>query len=57
MKGYLDRLTLSEVSDFKIFLIDFIENTNILKDFNITKGINHKVFSIFFDSALQKFKT
>ena len=57
MKGYLDRLSLSEVSNFKIFLIEFIETTNILKDFDISKGINHKVFSIFFDAALQSYKS
>jgi F-type H+-transporting ATPase subunit alpha len=57
MKGYLDRLSLSEVSNFKIFLMEFIENTNILKDFDISKGINHKVFSIFFDAALQSYKS
>jgi F-type H+-transporting ATPase subunit alpha len=57
MKGYLDRLSLIEVTAFKIFLIDFIENTNILKHFDISKGINHKVFRIFFNSALQNFKS
>jgi proton translocating ATP synthase F1 alpha subunit len=57
MKGYLDQLSLSEVANFKIFLIEFIETTNILKDFDISKGINHKVFSTFFDSALQSYKS
>jgi F-type H+-transporting ATPase subunit alpha len=56
MKGYLDRLSLVKVASFKIFLIEFIENTNILKHFDISKAINHKVFSIFFDSALENFK-
>jgi F-type H+-transporting ATPase subunit alpha len=56
MKGYLDQLSLAEVSIFKIFLIEFIETTNILKGFDISKGINHKVFSIFFTAALQSYK-
>jgi len=56
MKGYLDSLNLSEVSAFKSFLINFIENTNILKSFDITKSINHKVFVLFFDAAITKFK-
>jgi len=56
MKGYLDKLTLSEVTSFKVFLLDYIKNTNILKGFDITKSINHKVFSTFFISALENFK-
>lgn len=55
MKGYLDKLSLPQVSEFKTFLIDYIQNTNILKEFDITKPINHKVFSLFFESALKKF--
>jgi proton translocating ATP synthase F1 alpha subunit len=55
MKGYLDKLSLNQVSEFKVFLIDYIHNTNILKEFDITKSINHKVFSIFFKSALKFF--
>jgi proton translocating ATP synthase F1 alpha subunit len=55
MKGYLDKLSLTQVIEFKVFLIDYIQNTNILKEFDITKPINHKVFSLFFESALKKF--
>jgi proton translocating ATP synthase F1 alpha subunit len=57
MKGYLDRLSLIQVSKFKFFLVNYIKNTNILKSFNITKHINHKVFTIFFDAALKNFLT
>mgnify|MGYP006144724263 FL=1 len=28
MKGYLDKLTLFEVTSFKVFLLDYIKNTN-----------------------------
>jgi len=56
MKGYLDKLTLSEVTDFKFFLINYIQNTNILKGFDIVKPINHKVFNVFFKKALSTFK-
>ena len=56
MKGYLDKLTLSEVVKFKVFLVDYIKNTNILKGFVITEAINAVTFSIFFNSALAAFK-
>merc|ERR1712127_136799 len=49
MKGYLDTLTLSEVSKFKVYLIDSILHGNILKDFDIQKKINHKVVCKFLD--------
>ena len=55
MKGYLDKLSLVEIASFKIFLIEYISNTNILKGFDINKPINHKIFSSFFVSALQNF--
>jgi F-type H+-transporting ATPase subunit alpha len=57
MKGYLDKLSLAEVANFKIFLIGYINDTNILKGFNITKPINHTVFGTFFFFALQKFSS
>jgi len=57
MKGYLDKLTLAEVTSFKVFLLDYIKNSNILKGFDITKSINHKVFATFFSSALASFKS
>jgi proton translocating ATP synthase F1 alpha subunit len=55
MKGYLDKLQISEVAEFKIFLIDYIHNTNILKGFDITKSINHKVFAHFLSDAVAIF--
>jgi len=55
MKGYLDNLQLKDVSLFKNFLIQFIKETNILIGFNINNNINHKVFSIFFKEASNKF--
>jgi len=56
MKGYLDSLSLTEVISFKIFFVDFIYRHNILKGFDITKSINHKVFSYFINSAVEQFK-
>lgn len=56
MKGYLDKLTLPEVVEFKSFLVSYIKNTNILKHFVITDKINHDVFATFFKSALATFK-
>jgi F-type H+-transporting ATPase subunit alpha len=55
MKGYLDRLQISEVVSFKNYLINYIYNTNILKEFNINKPINHKVFSIFLNEVVTTF--
>jgi F-type H+-transporting ATPase subunit alpha len=55
MKGFLDRLSLPQVSEFKVFLINYMKKTNILKGFDILKPINHKVFVTFFNSALTKF--
>jgi proton translocating ATP synthase F1 alpha subunit len=55
MKGFLDKLTLNQVAEFKLFLINFIKNTNILKEFDITKSINNKIFNNFFETALKKF--
>lgn len=57
MKGYLDKLSLTEVSTFKIFLLGFIQNTNILKGFDINKPINNKVLHIFFTAAVNKFSS
>jgi proton translocating ATP synthase F1 alpha subunit len=55
MKGYLDRLQISQVAIFKIFLINHIHGTNILKGFDITKPINHKVFAHFLSDAVTMF--
>jgi F-type H+-transporting ATPase subunit alpha len=55
MKGYLDKLTLSQVGTFKIFLINFIQNTNILDGFDIKVAINQNIFKFFFESALKEF--
>jgi proton translocating ATP synthase F1 alpha subunit len=56
MKGYLDKLQISEVVAFKVFLINYIYNSNILKDFNINKPINHKVFACFLSESVSDFK-
>jgi proton translocating ATP synthase F1 alpha subunit len=55
MKGFLDKLSLPQVVEFKGFLIDYINNTNILKNFNITSSINEVAFTTFFESALASF--
>ena len=55
MKGYLDKLKITEVTAFKVFLINYIHKTNILKGFDITKSINHKVFARFLSSAVKTF--
>jgi F0F1-type ATP synthase alpha subunit len=55
MKGYLDKLSLKRVVQFKAFLIEFINNTNILKGFVITNKINHNVFNVFLKSAVSNF--
>jgi len=44
MKGFLDKLSIAQVAEFKIFLVNYTRNTNILVKFDILKGINHNVF-------------
>jgi len=55
MKGFLDKLSIAQVAEFKIFLVNYTRNTNILVKFDILKGINHNVFSTFFKKALDVF--
>jgi proton translocating ATP synthase F1 alpha subunit len=55
MKGFLDAFTLTEVVKFKVFLVNFIKKTNILRNFVITNKINQKVFQVFFKAATKKF--
>jgi proton translocating ATP synthase F1 alpha subunit len=55
MRGYLDKLSLTQVTEFKNFLTNYIKNTNILIGFYITKPINNKVLNIFLNEALKKF--
>lgn len=55
MKGYLDKLSLAQVVKFKAFLVDYMNDTNILKEFVITDKINHNVFNIFLKSAVANF--
>jgi len=55
MKGFLDKLSIAEVVEFKIFLAAFIKNTSILKEFDITASINDFVFTSFFKAALAAF--
>lgn len=57
MKGYLDKLSLAEIAGFKSFLINYIQNTNILIGFDILKSINHQVFDTFLKKALLVFKS
>ena len=57
MKGYLDKISLTDVEKFKLFLIEFIKYSNILKGFNILAPINHVVFNYFFEIALNEFNS
>jgi len=57
MKGYLDKLQISEVAAFKSFLISYIYRTNILKEFSIAKPINHKIFAQFLSAAVLTFSS
>ena len=57
MKGYLDKISLTDVEKFKLFLIEFIKYSNILKGFNILAPINHVVFNYFFEIVLNEFNS
>jgi F-type H+-transporting ATPase subunit alpha len=52
MKGYLDKLSLLQVIQFKFFLVNDMYDTNILKGFVITNKINHVVINTFLKSAI-----
>ena len=51
MRGYLDKLSMTDVVKFKHFLVQYVKTTNILKGFVVEKPINQKVFSTFFTAA------
>jgi F-type H+-transporting ATPase subunit alpha len=55
MKGFLDKLSLVQVIQFKAFLVDYMYNTNILKGFVITNKINQNVLNAFLKSAVATF--
>lgn len=57
MKGYLDKLSLLQVIQFKNFLVNYMYDTNILKGFVITNKINHNVINTFLKSAISTFLT
>jgi proton translocating ATP synthase F1 alpha subunit len=57
MQGYLDGFTLSSAVKFKIFLVEYAQTTNILKNFNVNCAISHIAFTKFFESALVVFKS
>jgi len=55
MKGFLDKLSLPQVVKFKLFLISYLYDTNVLKSFVITNKINQNVLNIFLKSAVAVF--
>ena len=55
MKGYLDKLSLFQVIQFKFFLVNYMYDTNVLKEFVITNKINHFVINTFLKSAISTF--
>ena len=57
MKGYLDKLSLSQVIQFKFFLVNYMYDTNVLKGFITTNKINHTVMNTFLKSAISAFLT
>jgi proton translocating ATP synthase F1 alpha subunit len=57
MKGYLDKLSLLQVIQFKFFLVNYMYDTNVLKEFVITNKINHVVINTFLKSAISTFLT
>lgn len=55
MKGFLDKLSLPQVVKFKSFLVDYMFNTNVLKNFVIINKINQHVLNTFLKSAIVTF--
>jgi len=55
MKGFLDKLSLAQVVKFKAFLIEYMYDTNVLKDFVVTNKINQNVLNTFLKLAVSTF--
>lgn len=55
MKGFLDKLSLPQVVKFKYFLVGYMFDTNVLKNFVITNKINQHVLNTFLKSAIVTF--
>jgi len=51
MRGFLDDLQMSDVVEFKPFLIDFIYKTSILEGFDVTKKLDYTVLDHFMETA------
>jgi len=55
MRGYLDKLSVSQIHFFKTFLITLGNKSNFLMNLNINKKVNEKAFEEFFSQAMTKF--
>jgi len=56
MRGYLDKLSIEKVVEFKSFLRTYIDQTNICLNYDPNSKITEGVFTIFFEKALRAFK-
>merc|ERR1712025_1000840 len=55
MEGYLDDLELSQIGDFKAFVLDYAVGSNLFLEFDPTAKLNKSVFETFCDAALAAF--
>jgi proton translocating ATP synthase F1 alpha subunit len=57
MNGYIDSVEITEISNFKAFLLKYARRSNFLVGLNVKKKINKKVFVSFFTAMMRKYKT
>jgi proton translocating ATP synthase F1 alpha subunit len=55
MRGYLDKITVSEVAAFKAHLVSYAKRSNFLMTLDITKKLNEEVFAKFFKSVTDSY--
>jgi proton translocating ATP synthase F1 alpha subunit len=57
MRGYLDKLPVSRIHFFKVFLGILSKRSNFLINLNVTKKVNEEQFNAFFSQAMSRFNS
>jgi len=55
MEGYLDDLEISQIGEFKAFILDYAIASNLFLEFDPTAKLNVDVFKAFCDAGLADF--
>ena len=56
IEGFLDKLEVSSVMNFKVWLLDFVRKSNLLLKFDNSKSVNKNVFNKILKIAVEEFK-